>query len=430
MNVWSLLDISLLIYALLAVLGGVVLLYSPFVGLLGIISLIPGEELTTFVTGRTLVFILGVATAAAWFLKVLLKGEKIKVAAMPMSLILLWFLWGLASSLWAKNQTLALSRAMIIVQGGIFLILLWNLINDEKRLRLSFAVYFTAAVLFSLVAIGAGVSEGIKRVVVTETQNPNAFARALGIGLLLTPYLFDIAQQRWQKIILMLGSSSLLLAIFMTGSRGAWLGLIGAIAVTWLISRRRFIRIRSLTAMGILLAVLILTLNHYGMISKTVHFRVLTLVTSEYTIESARIRIWRVGWEMIKDNPVVGVGLQNFPVRFEDYIAAAGMTGKPGIYPGRDPHNIFLSVQAELGLPGLLLIITLFSVILGRLLPYRADKRAICGILLLLFMAFSGIVATIQYRKFFWLALGLAILIPRVIYREKTSRAHSITYVP
>jgi O-antigen ligase len=418
-----------LIYAPLALLGGLVLLHHPLLGLLGMLFLIPGEELTPFIAGRTFVFILGAATFGAWLIQTLLKGERLKLATLPLALITLWFMWGLASSLWAQDQMLALGRAIDIVQGMLFLVLLQNLVSDGRRLKTVLIVYFSATVLFGLLAVEMGVSEGLKRAVVAEAQNPNALARALGIGLLLTPYVFDQFRRTWWRIPVILGSASLLLAIFMTGSRGAWLGLIAAVGFTWAIARVKFVKLRTIAAMIVLVLLSISLLNYYGIFGDLVIRRALSLVSTEQTIESARAYIWLVGWEMIKDNLLLGVGLQNFPVRFEEHIDPAGVAGKPGIYPGRDPHSIFLAAQAELGFPGLLVIVTLFWVSLRRLLPYRTDRRAICGILLILFMAFSGMVATIQYRKFFWLALGLAILIPMVIRREKAASAYPHTHV-
>lgn len=418
-----------LMYIPLSLLGGIILIRSPFLGLLSMLALIPGEELTTFIAGRTFVFILGVVTFGAWLIKVLLKRDRIKVIPIPMGLVFLWFLWGLASSLWAQEQTPAIGKAIDIAQGGLFLLLLQNLIDNEKRLKTVLTVYFVATVFFSLVAIGTTVSEGLKRAVVAEGQNPNALARALGLGFLLMPYLYERLRKTWWRFPLVSGSALILLAVFMTGSRGAWLGLITSVGLTWVIARGRLARMRSLITATVFLLVGIPLLHYYGLIGEWQVRRVLKLASPEQTIESARVYIWAVGWEMIKNNPILGVGLQNFPARFEDYIDAAGVAGKPGIYPGRDPHSIYLSAQAELGLPGIALILALFWVIFHRLLPYRTDKRAICGILLLLFTAFSGTVATIQYRKFFWLALGLSTLIPVVIRREKSKSAYPHTHV-
>jgi len=149
--------------------------------------------------------------------------------------------------------------------------------------------------------------------------------------------------------------------------------------------------------------------------------RILTLPDIEAALGSAgRTNICTVGWEVVKAKSLVGVGLGNFNVRFEEYIDdVAGMWGAYGVYPGRDPHSVFLSLQAELGIIGLVIFLTFLWAIFRKLLPYRHDSRAIVGILLLAFMVFSGIPATIQYRKFFWLALGLATAVPVVIRHEK-----------
>ncbi len=65
---------------------------------------------------------------------------------------------------------------------------------------------------------------------------------------------------------------------------------------------------------------------------------------------NSRINIWSVGWEMVKANPLIGVGLDNFQGVFLDYAFIASLPfGYQGIYYGRDAHNIFLCMIAELG---------------------------------------------------------------------------------
>jgi O-antigen ligase len=408
---------------------GLILLHFPFIGLLLLVALLPGEELTALIAGRTFVWVLGVVTFAVWFIQVLLFGKKVRLAKMPTALMFLWFLWGFASTLWASEQSIALNRSLDVAQGAAFVILLQNLIKDGRRLNLVLFTYFFATVFFSLIAIESGLSEGVKRITLTEAQNPNALARALGIGFLLTPYLFSQLKLTPSKLLTVLGSGSLLFAIFMTGSRGAWAALIAAVGLTWWISRRNFVRIRSLVGLIGLIVVGISLLNYYGVTSEWIVRRLSTLASPEQTVESARVYIWRVGWEMVKAHPMTGVGLQNFPTRFEDYIETAGVAGGLGIYPGRDPHSIFFSVVAELGLVGLVIFVALLWAIVLRLLPHKDDRRGICGLLLALFMIFSGIPATIQYRKFFWLALGLAMLIPMVIRNGKDSSARSLPHV-
>jgi len=85
-------------YALAALAAGLVLLKWPFAGLLIMVALIPGEELTTFLGNRTLIWALGIAVLGAWTLRTLLTGKnKIRIAKRPTFLALVWLMWGLLS---------------------------------------------------------------------------------------------------------------------------------------------------------------------------------------------------------------------------------------------------------------------------------------------------------------------------------------------
>lgn len=408
-------------YGLAALAGGLALLKWPFAGLLVMVALIPGEELTTFLAGRTLISIFGIAVLGAWALRSLLAESKIRIAKRPALMALLWLTWGLLSVFWAQDQAAALGRAVTLAQLIAFFCLLQTMVTDDRRLRILITAYFVASAFFALLATGIAISADLRRAALAEEQNPNALARALGIGLLMVPYLSgQLRPARW-RIVTIVGACVLGLAILLTGSRGTWVGLVAAFGFAWLLSRGKPVKLRSAIAVVITIILGIAGLYHVGVIDEWMVHRILTVLDIEATRGgSGRTSIWAVGWEMAKSNPVIGVGLQNFPARFEDYIYAAGFGGAYGVYPGRDPHSIFLSVQAELGIIGLLVFLMFLWAIVSNLVPYRRDSRAVVGILLLSYMVFSGIPATIQYKKFFWLALGLATAIPMVIRREKT----------
>lgn len=407
-------------YGLAALAIGLVLLKWPFAGFLVMVALIPAEELTTLLAGRTIIWLFGIAVLGAWVLWFLLAEKKIRIAGYPTLMVLLWLMWGLISVFWAQEQAEALGRVMTLAQLIVFFCLLQVMVTDDRRLRILITAYFVASVFFALLATGTAISADLRRAILAEKQNPNVLARALGIGLLMVPYLLrQLKLARW-RIVTVSGACVLALAILLTGSRGAWVGLVSAFSFTWLLSGGKLVKTHSMIVIAIAIIGGIAWLYHIRVIDEWMMRRILTLPSIEATRGGAgRTNIWIVGWEIVKSNPLTGVGLQNFSARFEDYIDKAGLRGAYGVYPGRDPHSIFLSVQAELGIVGLLVFLIFLWAIFKKLVLYYRDPRAILGILLLSFMVLSGIPATVQYKKFFWLALGLATAIPLVIRREK-----------
>ena len=68
---------------------------------------------------------------------------------------------------------------------------------------------------------------------------------------------------------------------------------------------------------------------------------------------AGRLDIWLVGWAAAKDHGIIGAGLANFPIVYDNYKAAAEVFRGEG----RAPHNIYLEVTVELGLVGFLLFV-------------------------------------------------------------------------
>jgi len=403
-----------------ALSGGLILLQWPFVGLLAMVALIPIQEVTVFLSKHTLVWILGVVVLGAWILRVLYRKEQIRLAARPTAIAILWLFWGVLSFFWAEDQAVALSRAIILAQLIAFFVLFQALVQSDRRFRILLSAYFAVSVLASLFVINTGLFEGFKRASLTEKVNPNHAGQVLAIALLFTPYMFRHLRKIPWKVLTILGAASLVIAILMTGARGAWVGLVAAVGFTWLVTRGKAIRVRSLVTVGVLLIAGIVLLNFYGVITDYVIQRILTLPDLGATRGGAgRTNIWRVGWEMIKAHPIIGVGLQNFPARFEDYIKPAGLVGVYAIYPGRDPHSIFLAIQGELGIIGLIIFGGFLWSIFKRLCFYRFDQRGALGLLILIFLVVFGLSGTLLYQKPFWLGLSLATVMPMVVQNER-----------
>ncbi len=82
--------------------------------------------------------------------------------------------------------------------------------------------------------------------------------------------------------------------------------------------------------------------------------------------------IWGIGWEMFLDNPVIGVGGNNFPFRFSDY---EGDRRLHGITRGwRAAHSLYFTLLPELGLVGTGIF---FALVCYTLRDLRVARRAL-----------------------------------------------------
>jgi len=78
----------------------------------------------------------------------------------------------------------------------------------------------------------------------------------------------------------------------------------------------------------------------------------------------SRVELWSACVDVIAENPVLGIGPDHFTkdVQVGDYEA------------GKEAHNLWLQIGAELGIPGLLLLVTFYGLCVVRLWPIARQQ--------------------------------------------------------
>lgn len=74
----------------------------------------------------------------------------------------------------------------------------------------------------------------------------------------------------------------------------------------------------------------------------------------------SRMALWKTGYYMFKENPVLGVGVGNYGDRYKEFV-----TKYPELYLGHERysvHNSFLKIMAETGAIGILSFISIYIV--------------------------------------------------------------------
>lgn len=179
--------------------------------------------------------------------------------------------------------------------------------------------------------------------------HPNILAGFLAVALLMTPAWFLSGSRRRQAAgmaVFLFGLWGLLL----TFSRGAWLGFAaGAFAGLPLLWRAR-------AAWRRLALVLVLTLAAAGAFAVLYGpFLAARAGVGEESIEqrsvSDRAVYMDFAYRAIRESPLTGVGMGNFPWRASYYLQFT-----PYDLRGQPAHHIFLSAWAELGLIGFALV--------------------------------------------------------------------------
>lgn len=153
-------------------------------------------------------------------------------------------------------------------------------------------------------------------------------------------------QHRDRKVFWYLQACSwiILVSVFLTFSRGIWVGMIPVLCtLLWILQRR--ILITSVIAASVLIAIAVA-------VSPALQARMKSFTDMKHKSNSERMTIWRANIEEFKDEPVFGVGYQqNGPPLLKEYFARLG---EPDAFASH-AHNVYLNFLSGTGLVGLLL---------------------------------------------------------------------------
>ncbi len=205
------------------------------------------------------------------------------------------------------------------------------------------------------VDLGARSSMEKSRLGVTSGSNHLGFFMCSCVFLLVALWLF----RRRKKVywLLWIPILACVQTMRLTFSRGAQVGFVaGVLALLFMVNRRCFIAA---------LLVCVFFAFYPSLIPPSIAGRLGTTVVGDSgpmterldRSSGDRLRIWAGGLRMISENPLMGVGYGNFRRRIGHYA--------PG-QAGRDAHNTYLIVAAEMGVPAFLLFIYFFYLVFRK----------------------------------------------------------------
>jgi O-antigen ligase len=135
---------------------------------------------------------------------------------------------------------------------------------------------------------------------------------------------------------------------------------------------------------------------------------------------TGRSDIWKVGWRMVEDKPVLGVGSGNFNVSSIHYLLVSPGAIERDEFIVDHPkvaHNTYLQILAELGIVGLSLFLVIigFSIFcalkaarwFGRVGDVHMEIVSRGMVVALVGILAADFFITEQYGKQLWILLGL-----------------------
>ena len=194
--------------------------------------------------------------------------------------------------------------------------------------------------------------------------HPNALGGYFTSTLPVTLALCLAPAAKFKRLIMTGCFAFGLLGLFLSFSRSAWFMAFAACAVlagaALFSQRKRFSQMMPALVLGtFLVAVAGIALG--PLIAAR-------LGEDDKGSTASRIPQWQMALSMIKSNPILGVGMNNYNMvthLYETYVVNTDTHGRVFLYQGR-PHNIFIGMAAEMGIPGLLWMCGFFVVTARR----------------------------------------------------------------
>lgn len=245
----------------------------------------------------------------------------------------------------------------------------------------------------------------------------NLLSAFLLVAVFFNLYLLVKNTTKSQRIIISANLGLTILGLFLTFSRAAILSLAISLTIFFLVSLIKVGLKKHIAVPAIIVALCIL--------ASTLVLKPLLLARTQFlTDQSGKERIFyaKLGWEMIKDRPMVGVGIGTSALRMQDYSPT-----KLQPWEVQPIHNYFLLSAAELGIPGALILIILFLLYIKKLLQRIKNSFSIYQVTLLsilsgflILMLFDHYFYTIEQTQILlWLILGLTAT--EISEKQKTS---------
>lgn len=416
-------DPRLAVFAALGI-GFVLLTFADLAIGVVVLTLVVFAE-TTPLAGPAISFtkLTGLLLAIAWFARLATQPadqERVLFDDHPILSYLLAALlgWSALSISWAEDSTLALTQASRLLLVAVLFVIVYTAVSGRRRAAWVIGGFVTGTA--ATAAYGLVLRPSVDTVesgrLVSTIEDPNFLAATLVAGTALALGGFVAARGRPPVRVGALVAATLCLAAFMlTGSRGGIVAF--AVALVTMVGVAGRHRGRAALVAGTLAFA---AAGYYAAYApQDVRERISSATQGEAQREEGRFTIWTVGWRMVEDNPIRGVGVGNFEVQSPRYVLEPGtvyrsdrVIDEPGY-----AHNTYLGVLAELGAVGAGLFITVVGFSVGAALS-AARRFAATGdwqmeaLARALVVALAGVLAadffvSAETSKVTWLLLAL-----------------------
>ncbi len=320
--------------------------------------------------------------------------------------------WSALSFTWAESHGNAVTTTNRFLLDALLFAIVLAAVRRREHLRWvlgGFIIGADLSAIYGLINPVAPTGNEVSRLVGALGES-NQQATVLVAAIVLAVGLIAVSRgSPVVRLALAVGIVVAFAGLFGTLSRAGLISL-GCVLIAGVIVGGRW----RVWAVLLLIACAGATVTYFAAIAST---GAVQRVTSPDT--SGRSDIWTVGWRMFQANPVTGVGAGNFQVSSIHYLQQPGTIHRADliVVTPKVAHNIYLELLADLGVPGLIALLSVFGTAIGcAVRAARASQRAgdrdlellsRCLILALVAFLSADFFASEVYAKQLWLLLAL-----------------------
>lgn len=320
--------------------------------------------------------------------------------------ILIWAVLGVPTSLW-PGGSVGILRTILVKVVLMYFVVIGAVRHPGDVQRLAGA-YVASVMLYAVMVLIRfhGNPDAIRTRGLYDYDS-NDFATLIASTVPVALHLVVGRKWRVPRLVGIGGLGALLLAFIWANSRGGFLALLAAALVILIgyrvVSAPVRIGVAFVAVLGFALA---------AGPSFWARMNTITNANEDYNMTSSegRWQLWTRGLGYMEARPVFGVGVGGFP-------SAEGMlspVARDARAHGRgekwsEPHNSFVEIGSELGVPGLLLFLTMLWTSVRGLRGLQDPGLAVSLVAAVTAFAVGGFFLSMAYKEMLYVLLALAV---------------------
>lgn len=369
--------------------------------------------------------LVGLVLVLSWF-ALITSGERERrerIFSPPGFLLVLLLLvgWAAISISWAEDTAVGFESLMRYLPNAMLFLIVFAGVRTREQLLWVLGTFVAGALISAIYGLAVPPpAEDFGRLAGAggdPNQTAAALVAAAALAIALAVSLREKPVLRFAAIAI---ASLCAFATLLTLSRGGLVAFGAALLAAVVMGGRR-------RGQMLVLAVIVVSLA-VAYFSSFASEQAVERVT-EVQGGTGRVDIWTVGWRMVEDEPLRGVGAGNFPVASIHYLLEPGALLRDDFIV--DPtvaHNTYLGVLAELGLVGLTLFLIVIVFAIGcavraarhaaRIRERRMEILARGLVVALVALVAANFFISQEYSKQLWLLLALGPVMLEILRRD------------